>query len=145
MKFLTRRIEDKIRITRYQGEELKHFQLIGRLMSELGVDMDAYVKNRRKTGARFTGDDADTQLEDWIDEMCQDPTLRVEIIAAGYIDSIRPVMGRCGLRFPKRGEPALELPAQVDLVPECLKPFGVLPRSLTALKPAAKLGPHCAS
>jgi len=51
-----------------QGEELKHFQLIGRLMSELGVDMDAYVKNRRKAGARFTGDEADTQIEDWIDD-----------------------------------------------------------------------------
>jgi hypothetical protein len=68
MKFLTRRIEDKIRITRYQGEELKHFQLIGRLMSELGVDMGAYVKNRRKAGARFAGDEADTQIEDWIDD-----------------------------------------------------------------------------
>jgi hypothetical protein len=36
-------------------------------------------------------------------------------VAAAYIDSIRPVMARCGLRFPERGELSLELPPQVDL------------------------------
>ena len=36
-------------------------------------------------------------------------------VAAGYIDSIRPVMARCGLRFPDRSELAIELPPQVDL------------------------------
>jgi 1,2-phenylacetyl-CoA epoxidase catalytic subunit len=61
------RIEDKIRITRFQAEELKHFQLIARLMQELRVDMEAYVQNRQKAGARFTGDEADRQIHDWID------------------------------------------------------------------------------
>jgi 1,2-phenylacetyl-CoA epoxidase catalytic subunit len=195
--------DDKIRITRYQGEELKHFQLIGKLMAELGVDMDAYVRNRQKAGARFTGDEADTQIEDWIDatlfnfmidraatfqlteytkgsylplaranelivkeeeghksfgeacleEMCKDPETRREIqrrfkkwfvgslrifgragtpgnqyclkvglktrdsgdVAAAYLDSIRPVMARCGLKFPAREELPLELPAQANL------------------------------
>src|SRR5262249_53694145 len=60
-------VEDKIRITRFQHEELKHFQLIARLMAELGVDMDAYVRDRQKAGARFTGDEADIQIRDWID------------------------------------------------------------------------------
>ena len=60
-------VEDKIRITRFQAEELKHFQLIARLMRDLGVDMDAYVQHRQKAGARFTGDDADMQIRDWID------------------------------------------------------------------------------
>ena len=60
-------VEDKIRITRFQAEELKHFQLIARLMRDLGVDMDAYVRNRQKAGARFTGDEADMQIRDWID------------------------------------------------------------------------------
>jgi ring-1,2-phenylacetyl-CoA epoxidase subunit PaaA len=196
-------VEDKIRITRFQHEELKHFQLIARLMAELGVDMDAYVRNRQKAGARFTGDEADIRIEDWIDatlfnflidraatfqlseytkgsylplaeanrlilreeeghknfgeacleQMCQDPATRAEIqrrfkkwfvasmrifgraktpgnqycidvglktrdsgdIAAAYLDSIRPVMKRCGLRFPERGELPLELPPQADL------------------------------
>jgi 1,2-phenylacetyl-CoA epoxidase catalytic subunit len=195
--------EDKIRITRYQGEELKHFKLIEKLMAELGVDMDAYVRNRQKAGARFTGDEADMQIEDWIDatlfnfmidraatfqlteytkgsylplakanelivkeeeghknfgeacleEMCGDPETRREIqrrfkkwfvgslrifgragtpgnqyclkvglktrdsgdVAAAYLDSIRPVMAACGLRFPQREELPLELPPQVDL------------------------------
>ena len=31
------------------------------------------------------------------------------------IESIRPVMTRCGLRFPDRSELPLELPSQVDL------------------------------
>lgn len=196
-------VEDKIRITRFQHEELKHFQLLARLMSELGVDMDAYVRDRQRAGARFTGDEADTQIADWIDAtlfnfmidraatfqlteytrgsyvplaranevilreeeghknfgeecleaMCQDPATRAEIqrrfkkwfvasmrifgragtpgnqyclkvglktrdsgdVAAAYIDSIRPVMTRCGLRFPDRSELPLELPSQVDL------------------------------
>jgi ring-1,2-phenylacetyl-CoA epoxidase subunit PaaA len=196
-------IEDKIRITRFQHEELKHFQLLAPIMRELGVDMDAYIKDRQRAGARFTGDEADIQIRDWIDatlfnfmidraatfqlseytqgsyvplakanalilkeeeghknfgeacleEMCQDPTTRAEIqrrfpkwfvasmrifgragtpgnqyclrvglktrdsgaIAAAYLDSIRPVMARCGLRFPERSELPLELPAQVDL------------------------------
>jgi len=60
-------VDDKIRITRFQAEELKHFQLISRLMSDLGMDMDAYVKNRQRAGARFTGEEADTQIQDWID------------------------------------------------------------------------------
>jgi ring-1,2-phenylacetyl-CoA epoxidase subunit PaaA len=60
-------VEDKIRITRFQAEELKHFQLIGKLMRDLGVDIDAYVRDRQKAGARFTGDEADIQIRDWID------------------------------------------------------------------------------
>jgi hypothetical protein len=68
-------IEDKIRITRFQHEELKHYQLLAKLMSELGVDMDAL----------------------------------------GFIDSIRPVMAACGLRFPDRHELPLELLPQVEL------------------------------
>ena len=40
-------------------------------------------------------------------------------VAAAYLDSIRPVMAACGLRFPSRHELSLELPSQVDLsVPE---------------------------
>jgi 1,2-phenylacetyl-CoA epoxidase catalytic subunit len=60
-------IEDKIRITRYQHEELKHFQLLARIMSELGVDMDAYIQDRQRAGSRFTGDEADMQIQDWMD------------------------------------------------------------------------------
>ncbi len=60
-------VEDKIRITRFQHEELKHFQLLARIMSELGVDMDAYVRDRQRAGARFTGDEADIQIRDWLD------------------------------------------------------------------------------
>jgi 1,2-phenylacetyl-CoA epoxidase catalytic subunit len=196
-------VDDKIRITRFQHEELKHFQLLARIMSELGVDMDAYVRDRQRAGARFTGDEADIQIRDWIDatlfnfmidraatfqlteytrgsyvplakanevilreeeghksfgeevleQMCQDPATRAEIqrrfrkwfvasmrifgragtpgnqyclkvglktrdsgdVAAAYVDSIRPVMARCGLRFPERGDLPLELPPQVDL------------------------------
>jgi len=196
-------IEDKIRITRFQHEELKHFQLLARIMGELGVDMDAYVRDRQKAGARFTGDEADIQIQDWIDatlfnfmidraatfqlseytkgsylpladanrvilkeeeghknfgeacleEMAKDPATRAEIqrrfkkwfvasmrifgraktpgnqycidvglktrdsgdIAAAYLDSIRPVMVRCGIRFPDRSELPLELPPQLDL------------------------------
>src|SRR5438128_5179710 len=196
-------VEDKIRITRFQHEELKHFQLIARLMAELGVDMDAYVRDRQRAGARFTGDEADMQIQDWIDatlfnfmidraatfqlteytrgsdgplarhnarivkeeeghknfgegcleEMCRDAATRAEIqrrfakwfvasmrifgragtagnrycievglktrdsgeVAAAYLDSIRPVMARCGLRFPERGELALELSPQVNI------------------------------
>ena len=36
-------------------------------------------------------------------------------VAAAYLDSIRPVMALCGLRFPDRGALPLELPPQVDL------------------------------
>ena len=196
-------VEDKIRITRFQHEELKHFQLLAKLMGELGVDMDVYVRDRRRAGARFTGDEADIQIRDWLDatlfnfmidraatfqlteytkgsylplakandvilkeeeghknfgeacleEMCQDPATRAEIqrrfkkwfvasmrifgragtpgnqyclrvglktrdsgdIAAAYLDSIRSVMARCGLRFPDRSELPLELPPQIDL------------------------------
>jgi ring-1,2-phenylacetyl-CoA epoxidase subunit PaaA len=196
-------VEDKIRITRFQHEELKHFQLLARIMTDLGVDMDAYVRDRQRAGARFTGDEADLQIQDWLDatlfnfmidraatfqlteytrgsyvplakanqsivkeeeghknfgeacleRMCQDPAGRAEIqrrfakwfvasmrifgragtpgnqyclkvglktrdsgdVAAAYVDSIRPVMARCGLRFPDRGELPLELPPQVDL------------------------------
>jgi len=196
-------IEDKIRITRFQHEELKHFQLLAKIMGELGVDMDAYIRDRQRAGARFTGDEADMQILDWIDatlfnfmidraatfqlteytrgsyvplakaneailkeeeghksfgeqcleQMCQDPATRAEIqrrfkkwfvasmrifgragtpgnqyclrvglktrdsgdVGAAYVDSIRPVMARCGLRFPERSELPLELPAQIDL------------------------------
>jgi ring-1,2-phenylacetyl-CoA epoxidase subunit PaaA len=195
--------DDKIRITRFQAEELKHFKLIAKLMAELGVDMDAYVRDRQKAGVRFTGNEADIRIEDWIDatlfnfmidraatfqlteytkgsylplakaneailkdenqhknfgeicleEMCRDPDMRAEIqrrfkkwfigsmrifgrpstagnryclevglkardsgdIAAAYLDSIRPVMARCGLKFPRRDELPVELPAQVQL------------------------------
>ncbi len=195
--------DDKIRITRFQHEELKHFQLLARIMRELGVDMDAYVRDRQRAGSRFTGDEADLQIRDWLDAtlfnfmidraatfqlteytkgsyaplakanesilkeeeghknfgeacleaMCQDPATRAELqrrfkkwfvasmrifgragtpgnqycikvglktrdsgdVAAAYIDSIRPVMARCGLRFPDRGELPLELSPQVDL------------------------------
>lgn len=196
-------VEDKIRITRFQGEELKHFQLIARLMRDLGVDMEAYVQVRQKAGARFTGDEADMQIRDWLDAtlfnfmidraatfqlteytkgsylplaeanrvileeeeghksfgeacleaMCKDPENRAEIqrrfkkwfvasmrifgragtpgneycirvglktrdsgeVAAAYLDSIRPVMAACGLRFPSRDELPLELPPRVNL------------------------------
>ncbi len=196
-------VEDKIRITRYQGEELKHFQLIGKLMVDLGVDMDAYVRDRQKAGSRFTGNAEDAQIADWIDatlfnfmidraatfqlteytrgsyaplakanevilkeeeghksfgeacleRMCQDEATRAEIqrrfpkwfvasmrifgragtpgnkycvevglktrdsgaVAAGYIDSIRPVMARLGLRFPARADLPLDLPPEIDL------------------------------
>ena len=200
-------VEDKIRITRFQAEELKHFQLIAKLMRELGIDMDAYVQNRQRAGARFTGDEADMQIQDWLDAtlfnfmidraatfqlteytrgsylplarandlilkeeeghksfgetcletMCRDPETRAEFqrrfkkwfvaslrifgragtagnqycirvglktrdsgdVAAAYLDSIRPVMAACGLRFPSRAELPLELPPQIDLsVPE---------------------------
>jgi len=205
-------VEDKIRITRFQAEELKHFQLIARLMRELGIDMDAYVQHRQRAGARFTGDEADMQIQDWIDatmfnfmidraatfqlteytkgsykplakanavilkeeeghknfgeqcleDMCQDAATRAEIqrrfpkwfvasmrifgragtkgnqyclrvglktrdsgdVAAAYIDSIRPVMARCGLRFPDRRELALEIPPQVDLSVPAAVPAG---------------------
>lgn len=196
-------VDDKIRITRYQNEELKHFKLIAKLMAELGVDIDTYVRDRQKAGARFTGDEADVRIEDWIDatlfnfmidraatfqlneyikgsylplaranqsivkdeeghksfgeaclvEMCRDAATRAEIqrrfkkwfvaamrifgrpgtpgnrycievglktrdsgdVAAAYLDSIRPVMAQCHLRFPQRDELPVELPAQVDL------------------------------
>jgi ring-1,2-phenylacetyl-CoA epoxidase subunit PaaA len=196
-------IDDKIRITRFQHEELKHYQLVARLMSELGVDMDAYLGDRQRAGSRFTGDEADIQIGDWIDatlfnfmidraatfqlteytkgsylplakanqvilkeeeghknfgeecllRMCQDPATRAEIqqrfqkwfvasmrifgrpgtrgnqyclkaglktrdsgdVAAAYVDSIRPVMSACGLKFPDRHELPLDLPPQVDL------------------------------
>jgi len=196
-------VEDKIRITRFQHEELKHFQLLARLMTDLGIDMDAYVRDRQRAGARFTGDEADMQIRDWLDatlfnfmidraatfqlteytkgsyqplakangvilkeeeghknfgeacleEMCRDADVRAEVqrrfakwfvasmrifgragtpgnqycvrvglktrdsgdVAAAYIDSIRPVMAQCGLRFPDRGQLSLEIPPQVDL------------------------------
>jgi ring-1,2-phenylacetyl-CoA epoxidase subunit PaaA len=196
-------VEDKIRITRFQHEELKHYQLLAKLMSDLGVDMEAYIRDRQRAGARFTGDEADIQIQDWIDatlfnfmidraatfqlteytrgsylplakanevilreeeghknfgeecleQMCRDPATRGEIqrrfrkwfvasmrifgragtpgnqyclkvglktrdsgnVAAAYLDSIRPVMARCGLRFPDRSELSLELPSQIDL------------------------------
>jgi 1,2-phenylacetyl-CoA epoxidase catalytic subunit len=196
-------VEDKIRITQFQREELKHFQLLAKLMSDLGVDMDAYLRDRQRAGARFTGDEADMQIRDWLDatlfnfmidraatfqlteytkgsylplakangvilkeeeghksfgeacleQMCQDPATRAEIqrrftkwfvasmrifgragtpgnqyclrvglktrdsgdVAAAYVESVRPVMARCGLRFPDRSDLPLELPPQVDL------------------------------
>jgi 1,2-phenylacetyl-CoA epoxidase catalytic subunit len=169
--------------------------------------MDAYVRDRQRAGARFTGDESDMQIRDWLDatlfnfmidraatfqlteytkgsyqplatangvilkeeeghksfgeacleQMCRDPATRAEVqrrfakwfvasmrifgragtpgnqyclrvglktrdsgdVAAAYLDSIRPVMARCGLAFPGRSELPLELPAQIDLsVPE---------------------------
>lgn len=196
-------IEDKIRLTRFQHEELKHYQLLSKLMTELGVDMDAYMRERQRAGSRFTGDEADIQIRDWIDatlfnfmidraatfqlteytkgsylplaranevivkeeeghknfgeecleQMCQDPAIRAEIqerfqkwfvasmrifgragtsgnryclevglktrdsgdVAAAYVDSIRPVMMACGLKFPDRHELPLDVPPQVNL------------------------------
>ena len=169
--------------------------------------MDAYVRDRQRAGSRFTGDEADLQIQDWLDatlfnfmidraatfqlseytrgsylplaesnrvilkeeeghknfgescleEMTGDAATRAEIqrrfkkwfvasmrifgragtagnqyclrvglktrdsgdVAAAYLDSIRPVMAACGLRFPSRQELSLELPPQIDLsVPE---------------------------
>ncbi|MGH7905769.1 MAG: ferritin-like fold-containing protein [Candidatus Binataceae bacterium] len=200
-------LDDKVRTTRFQNEELKHFKLVAKLMAELGVDMDEYVRNRKKAGARFTGNEADVRVDDWLDatlfnfmidraatfqlteytkgsyeplakanlailrdeerhrdfgeyclvRMCEDPVTRGEIqrrfkkwfvgsmrifgrpgtpgnrycvevglkqrdsgdIAAAYLDSIRPVMARCGLHFPGRGELPIEVAPQLNLdVPE---------------------------
>ncbi len=196
-------VDDKIRLTRFQNEELKHFKLVAKLMDELGVDLDEYERSRKKAGTRFTGNPEDIRVEDWLDatlfnfmidraatfqlteytrgsyepfarankailkdeeghrdfgeaclvEMCKDPKKRAEIerrfkkwfiaalrifgrpgtpgnrycvevglkdrdsgeIAAAYLDSIRPVMERCGLHFPKREELPLDLPPQLDL------------------------------
>jgi len=196
-------VDDKIRLTRFQAEELRHFKLVAPLMEELGVDLEAYVRDRQRAASRFTGDESDTRIEDWIDatlfnflidraatfqlseymrgsylplaeanklilkdeerhknygelcleRMCKDDATRAEVqrrfrkwfvasmrifgrpgtagnrycieaglkqhdsgeIAAAFIDSIRPVMARCGLMFPERGELAIELPAQVNL------------------------------
>jgi hypothetical protein len=41
--------------------------------------------------------------------------LGVDMDGLGFIDSIRPVMAACGLRFPERHELSLELPPQVEL------------------------------
>src|SRR5436190_22207449 len=60
-------VEDKIRITRFQHEELKHFQLLSKLMGELGVDMDVYARDRQRAGARFTGVEADIQIRVWLE------------------------------------------------------------------------------
>ncbi len=197
------RLDDKLRITRYQNEELKHFKLVARLMAELGVDMNRYVSDRKQAGARFTGNEEDVRVSDWIDatlfnfmidraatyqlteytrgsyaplakanvsilrdeerhkdfgeqclvQMCRDAGTRAEIqrrfhkwfvgamrifgrpgtpgnrycievglkqrdsgeIAAAYLDSIRPVMMRCGLKFPRREELPIELAPQLNL------------------------------
>jgi len=195
-------VEDKIRITRFQHEELKHFQLIARLMAELAWTWTptcatsrrpARVHRTRPTpdpgldrpprSSNFMIDRAATfQLSEYtrgsyvplaeanrvilkeeeghknfgeacLEEMTRDEPTRAEIqrrfkkwfvasmrifgraktpgnqycidvglktrdsgdIAAAYLDSIRPVMARCGLRFPDRSELPLELPPQVDL------------------------------
>src|SRR5262249_15669532 len=60
-------LDDKLRITRYQNEELKHFKLVARLMEELGVDINRYVADRKRAGARFTGNETDVAVADWID------------------------------------------------------------------------------
>jgi ring-1,2-phenylacetyl-CoA epoxidase subunit PaaC len=197
-------IDDKIRLTRFQAEELRHFKLVGPLMEELGVDLEQYVRDRQRAGARFTGDETDIRIDDWIDatlfnalidraatfqlseyargsymplaeanklilkdeerhknygeicleKMCKDEATRAEIqrrfkkwfvaamrifgrpgtagnryclevglkqrdsgdIAAAYLDSIRPVMARCGLKFPDRGELPVELGAAGEFV-----------------------------
>jgi len=36
-------------------------------------------------------------------------------IAADYLDSLRPILARCGLQFPPRDEIALDLPSEIDL------------------------------
>jgi ring-1,2-phenylacetyl-CoA epoxidase subunit PaaA len=36
-------------------------------------------------------------------------------IAADYLDSLRPILARCGLHFPRRDEVALDLPSHLDL------------------------------
>jgi ring-1,2-phenylacetyl-CoA epoxidase subunit PaaA len=195
--------DDKVRITRFQNEELKHFKLIAKLMAELGVDIDRYVSERKRAGARFTGNEQDVNVTDWIDatlfnfmidraatyqlteytrgsyaplakanvsilcdeerhkdfgeecleSMCRDPDMRAEVqrrfhkwfiasmrifgrpgtpgnryclevglkqrdsgeIAAAYLDSIRPVMTRCGLRFPRREELPIEVAPELNL------------------------------
>ncbi|HTW89997.1 MAG TPA: ferritin-like fold-containing protein [Candidatus Binataceae bacterium] len=196
-------LDDKLRITRYQNEELKHFKLVARLMAELGVDMDRYVADRKRAGARFTGNEDDVRVSDWIDatlfnfmidraatyqlteytrgsyvplakanlsilrdeerhkdfgeqclvQMCRDAATRAEVqrrfhkwfvgamrifgrpgtpgnryclevglkqrdsgeIAAAYLDSIRPVMARCGLKFPRREDLPIEVAPQLNL------------------------------
>ena len=35
-------------------------------------------------------------------------------IAADYLDSLRPILARCGLQFPRRDEVALDLPSEFD-------------------------------
>src|SRR5688572_25194076 len=57
-------VEDKIRITRFQHEELKHFQPLSPITSDLRVDTEAYVKDRQPAGARLTGDEADMQIRE---------------------------------------------------------------------------------
>jgi ring-1,2-phenylacetyl-CoA epoxidase subunit PaaA len=37
------------------------------------------------------------------------------VIAADYLDSLRPILARCGLQFPRRDEIALDLPSEIDL------------------------------
>jgi len=196
-------LDDKVRITRYQNEELKHFKLVAKLMAELGVDMDRYVADRKRAGARFTGNEEDVRVSDWLDatlfnfmidraatyqlteytrgsyaplakanlsilrdeerhkdfgefclkQMCRDATMRAEVqrrfhkwfigsmrifgrpgtpgnrycvevglkqrdsgeIAAAYLDSIRPVMRECGLKFPRREDLPIEVSPQLNL------------------------------
>lgn len=57
----------KMELVRFQAEELRHFKLVAALMEELGVDMEAYVRNHARGESRFTGNAADLQVEDWID------------------------------------------------------------------------------
>src|SRR3989442_752475 len=98
-------IADKIRITRFQQEELKHYQLLASVMTELGVDMEAYIRDRQRAGTPGNKSCLGVGLK----------TRDSGDVAAAFVDSIRPVMAACGLAFPERRDMPLELPPQVDL------------------------------
>lgn len=195
--------EDKTRLLRFAGEELKHFKQIAGLMLELGVDVETHYanENRLTGGGRFLGQTE--AIDDWIEatlfnffidraatfqlteyvkgsyeplsranrsivteedahkdfgeqtltEMCKDPGKRAIIqgkiktwftgamrifgrhgtpgnkfclevglktrdsgdIAAAYLDDIRPVLKKCGLKFPARQELDFEIAPQCSL------------------------------
>jgi ring-1,2-phenylacetyl-CoA epoxidase subunit PaaA len=196
--------DHKLQLVRLQREELKHFKLIANLLAEFGIDVDTFVRMGQRGEARFTGNDADMHVEDWIDgvlfnfmtdraatfqlaeyakgsylplakairivvrdeefhtnfgarcieEVCRDPEARSEVqrrfakwfagamrifgrpgtpgnrycievglksrdsaaIATDFLDSLRPILARCGLQFPRRDEVALDLPSGLDLM-----------------------------
>ncbi|MBI3090130.1 MAG: phenylacetate-CoA oxygenase subunit PaaI [Candidatus Tectomicrobia bacterium] len=196
-------VEDKLRLLRFAGEEVRHFKAIADLMAELGVDIDAYLKNRLPAGSRFTHDPANEQIHDWIEatlfnffidraatfqlseyvkgtyeplaranrsivaeeeghqnfgeacllELCKDPAVRAQFqarlktwfvgamrifgragtpgnryclevglktrdsgeIAAAWLDDVRPVLKRAGLRLPRREELDIDVPPQCNL------------------------------
>ncbi len=57
----------KLELVHFQEEELGHFKYIADLMADLGIDMDEYIRNGQRGESRFTGDQSDLQVEDWID------------------------------------------------------------------------------